>query len=211
MRACSRIGARSLAERFVLLDGTSASSLAEFAISLPLLIVLVVGIFDFGGAFNQKQQLSNAMREAARFGASQPTNDVAYGTVPPSVDAVRYLVDSYLLAARMQDCGLGSATASINGPPWIYQATGNCTGQLQLTISKDPSYGTAGGGPGAASCVLTSQNYGVSGLTVYLPCTQVKISYPYVWHFNSVIQLLVPGANFLLTQISAQATAANMN
>jgi len=32
----------------------------------------VVGIFDFGNAFNMKQKLTNAARDAARFGASQP-------------------------------------------------------------------------------------------------------------------------------------------
>jgi len=39
----------------------------------------------------------------------------------------------------------------------------------------------------------------------------VKIFYPYEWHFNSVIQLLVPGASFGLSTISTGATAANMN
>ena len=187
---------------------TSASSLAEFAISLPLLIVLVVGIFDFGGAFNQKQQLSNAMREAARFGASQPMNDLAAGTVPPSVDAIRFLVDSYLLAARMQDCGLGSAPLPITGPPWSYTTTGCAAPNLILTISKDPPFGQSGAVP---SCSLKAQNFGANGITVFLPCTKVSITYPYLWHFNSVIQLLVPGANLLLTPISANATAVNMN
>jgi Flp pilus assembly protein TadG len=77
-----------------------AAALIEFAVALPLLVVLVVGIFDFGGAFNLKQELNNAVREGANFGASQPTNDLAL-TKPPSVDAVRYLVASYLQASRI--------------------------------------------------------------------------------------------------------------
>jgi Flp pilus assembly protein TadG len=198
----------SLADLVTLLSVNQASSLAEFAISLPLLVVLVVGIFDFGGAFNQKQQLSNAMREAVRFGASEATNDLASGTVPPSVDAIRFLVDSYLVAARLPDCGLGTASAS-SGPPWIYTTTGTCVGTLTLTIARDPPSGVAVATP---TCFLMATNYGGSNtITVYLPCTQVTISYPYQWHFNSVIQLLVPGANLALTQISAGATAVNMN
>ncbi len=199
----------NLAGVVALLPATGASSLAEFAISLPLLIVLVVGIFDFGGAFNQKQQLSNAMREGARFGASEATNDLANSTVPPSIDAIRYLVDSYLVAARMNDCGLGTATTTSSSSPWIYQTTGTCVGQLMLTIARDPP---SGGGATLPTCFLTAQNYGGSNpITVNIPCTQVTISYPYQWHFNSVIQLLVPGASLGLTQIAAKATAANMN
>ena len=51
------------------LGGAEAAAMAEFAVALPLLIVLVVGIFDFGAAFNLKQELNNALREGARFGA----------------------------------------------------------------------------------------------------------------------------------------------
>ncbi len=201
---------RNLTSLLTFLGVTEASSLAEFAISLPLLVVLVVGIFDFGGAFNQKQQLSNAMREAARFGASEATNDLANATLPPSVDAIRYLVDSYLVAARMNDCGLGTATGSASLSGWTYSTTGTCVGLLTLTIARDPPSGTATN----VTCALPAQNYGGPNnpiARIYLPCTRVSILYPYQWHFNSVIQLLVPGASFGLAQISAKATAVNMN
>ena len=53
-----------------LLTDTSGSQLLEFAVALPLLVVFVVGIFDFGGAFNLKQMLNNIAREGARFASS---------------------------------------------------------------------------------------------------------------------------------------------
>jgi hypothetical protein len=197
-----------------LLSFAEASSLAEFAISLPLLVVLVVGIFDFGGAFNLKQQLNNAVREGARFGASQPTNDLAAAPAPapPSIDAVRYLVDAYLQANRINDCGLGTLPPAASGPPWVYAPTGCPPPGLTLTIKKDPLTGP----PGIPTCSpLNAQNYGPPGHIVpppvFIPCTRVLISYPYQWHFNSVIQLLVPGANLALTQISTDATVPNMN
>ena len=114
---------------------TEGSSLVEFAICLPLLVVLVIGIFDFGGAFNLKQELNNAAREGARFGAAQPTNDLLNSGTPPSVDAIRYLVDSYLLAARINDCGLSSMAGATSGsyPTWTYTPAG-CGGTLTLTI-----------------------------------------------------------------------------
>ena len=47
------------------------AELVEFAISLPLLVVFVVGIYDFGAAFTLKQKLGNITLEAARIAASQ--------------------------------------------------------------------------------------------------------------------------------------------
>ncbi|MGH9498481.1 MAG: TadE/TadG family type IV pilus assembly protein [Terriglobales bacterium] len=193
-----------------------ASSLAEFAVSLPLLVVLVVGIFDFGGAFNQKQQLNNAVREGARFGASQPTNDVAAGVAPPSIDAIRYLVDAYLQTKRINDCGLGTAGLPASGPPWQYSAATGCGGTLLLTIKKDPQVNPPGplGPPGTCNLTVPANTYGSPDpipVGVNIACTSVTISYPYQWHFNSVIQLLVPGANLALTQISTSATVPNTN
>ena len=110
------------------LQGMEAAALIEFAVALPLLVVLVVGIFDFGGAFNLKQELNNAVREGAVFGASQPTNDLLNsGNAPPSVDAVRYLVASYLQAARINDCGLATMPppASGGGQIWVYTTMGS--------------------------------------------------------------------------------------
>lgn len=184
------------------LNSSHASSLAEFAISLPLLVVLVVGIFDFGGAFNQKQELNNAMREGARFGASQPTNDLCNNCqAPASVDAIRVLVDSYLKMANLNDCGLSTTPLPSSGAnlTWVYSppaAGSGCGGPLLLTIIR-----------GYPDCGLP--NPAQPPPTVNIPCTTVKIVYPYQWHFNSVIQLLVPGSNLALTPISTSATVAN--
>ena len=40
----------------------------EFAIILPVFLLLVFGIMDFGHAFYMKQTVSNASREGARYG-----------------------------------------------------------------------------------------------------------------------------------------------
>src|SRR6266567_3074987 len=82
------------------------SQIMEFAISVPLLVVLVVGIYDFAQAFNVKQKLNFAVKDGARFGATQPTNDLSQST-PASVVAIRDLVDADLIAEGLQDCGLG--------------------------------------------------------------------------------------------------------
>jgi Flp pilus assembly protein TadG len=183
-----------LGSRISRFRGAEAAALIEFAVALPLLVVLVVGVFDFGGAFNLKQELNNAVREGARFGASQPTNDLALSQ-PPSVDAVRFLVDSYLQTANINDCGLSAAPqpGSGGGLTWSYSVTGNgCS--MTLIISRG---------------IVVPETVG--GATVNMLSTTVHISYPYQWHFNSVIQLLVPGANYTFTDITSDATAVNTN
>ncbi len=42
-------------------------TLVEFALILPLLLVLVIGIFDFGSAFNSKNDLNFLANTAARY------------------------------------------------------------------------------------------------------------------------------------------------
>jgi Flp pilus assembly protein TadG len=181
------------------MQSVEAAALIEFAVALPLLVVLVVGIFDFGGAFNLKQELNNAAREGANFGASEPTNDLYNNGTPPTIDAVRYLVDSYIVASRLNDCGLGTMPAPGNqsGPmTWTYTATG-CTPNLILKIIRP--------------CSTSSCPFITGSPNVYVPDTYVQISYPYQWHFNNVIQLLVPGAQYSLSSIATDATAANLN
>jgi Flp pilus assembly protein TadG len=197
------------------------ASLVEFAVSLPLLVVLLVGILDFGGAFNLKQELNNAAREGAQFGAAQPTNDLCGSSCPPhapaSVTAVALLVDSYMTAANINDCGLSSVLASClpsgcgSGPPWIYTANTGCAGTLTLTIARDASAGTASPTCPSTAGPIKMSSYGGLSSPVYAPCTKVTISYPYQWHFNNVIQLVSPGANFALSTIPTDATAVNQD
>lgn len=184
-------------QRFSLLRETEAAALIEFAVALPLLVVLVVGIFDFGAAFNLKQELNNAVREGARFGAAQPSNDISPTNLkPPSVDAIRLLVDSYLQTAHINDCGLSgvSEPSQGGGMTWVYNTSSGCPGTLTLIISR------------AWPVSVTPVNQS----TVITLFTTVQISYPFKWHFNNVIQLLVPGATYAaISQIPSDAAAAN--
>jgi len=179
-------------QRFRQLRSTEAAALIEFAVALPLLVVLIVGIFDFGGAFNLKQELNNAMREGARFGASQPTNDLALSPAP-SVNAVRSVVASYLQTAHINDCGLSTASQVVlAGLAWTFSGNTGCS--TTLTVSRGV----------AVPATINGQN-------VITLCTTVSITHSYQWHFNNVIQLLVPGANYSLGNIQSDATAVNMD
>jgi len=55
-------------------DGSRrGQSLAELAVAFPLVLLLVAGVLDLAHAFSVAGVLQNAVREGARFGASQPS------------------------------------------------------------------------------------------------------------------------------------------
>ena len=177
-----------------------ASQVVEFAVSLPLLVVFVVGIFDFSGALSLKQKLTNAAREGARVAAADPANDLGNTlTLPVSVADAFWVVDNYLVSEKVNDCGLSVARPNYTaGLTWVSVATG-CptisTNGIVLTIDRGH---------------VTQQTIGATSTDVI--STQVTIQYAYKWRFNSVISLLVPSATYAsVSYITTTATAFNEN
>jgi hypothetical protein len=178
-----------------------AAQIVEFAVVLPLLAVMVVGIFDFGQAFSIRQKLTFAARDGARFGSGQPTNDLTQAT-PVSVSAIRDLVDADLLAAGLSDCNLGAIQQS-GSVAWT--ATGTCANSATFTLMIDRGYISPP--PGQAGISIPG-----AGEPMRLIATHVLMSYPFQWHFNSIIRLLVPSATFAgITQIETDAIAPNQD
>lgn len=155
-----------------------ASQIVEAALSLPLLVLFAVGIFDFSGALSLKQKLTNAAREGARVAASDPATDLN-ASVPVSVGDAFQVVDNYLLAARVNDCGLSGATPTqTTGLTWSATTTGTCSGSgITLSVNR-----------GCTSMIT------VNSTTVHLIGTCILISYPYNWKYGSVAGLF--GASF---------------
>lgn len=181
---------------------TDGAQIVELAVSLPLLTLMFVGTYDFGQAFNLKQKLAGASREGARFAANQNMSDLSTTSTacstlaagpPASICAVRDVIDSYLSAASVFDCSLSSASASQgSGWTWIFTANGCSAGNFTVTINRAFTYTGAGGET--------------------MEATQVKLSYPYQWHFNRVIRLVVPGTTYsAVTNIPTTATVQNLN
>jgi hypothetical protein len=160
------------------LSDDRAAQIVEFAVSMPVLILFVVGIFDFSGALSLKQKLTNAAREAARVAAADPANDLsAFSTpVPASIGDAYQVVDNYLISEKINDCGLSTAAPPAPaGLKWTYAATGSgCPGSgITLTIDRGcKSLGTSSTG------------------TVNLVGTCITITYAYKWQFNSVASAL---------------------
>jgi len=72
--------------------GDSGQALVELALALPLLLLILVGIFEFARAYSIKQSLVNAAREGARTAVVQTSS----GTL--STTAVETVVTNYLSA-----------------------------------------------------------------------------------------------------------------
>ena len=169
-----------------------ASQIVEFALSLPLLVLFVVGIFDFSGAVSLKQKLTNAAREGARVAAADPANDLGNATVPASVADAFQVVDNYLVSENIAPCGISVGTFTATGLTWVFTATGSpcgATAALVLTINR--------------GCIQKVNAVNLVG-------TCVTIQYPYKWQFGSVSSLV--GGKFTgPTSLTTTAMAFNEN
>lgn len=195
----------------LLLDD-QAAQLVEFAVSLPLLVVFVVGIFDFSGAFTLKQKLTNAARDAARAAAAEPITDLSV-TSPVSVIDAFWMVDNYLVANKINDCGISTTSPLITRPStWTYSAAGtslNGCPSAGLTIIINRGYyfpAAAAAQPASVNC--TPQSVTTSQTAVISTC--VSIQYGYQWRFGRAASLL-GSTTMLPPTITAVAVAMNEN
>lgn len=191
---------------------TEGVQIVELAIVLPLLMVLLVGIFDFGNAFNLRQKLTNIARSAARFGASSSTADLnSGGTPPPSVAAIRNFVDDSLQANGLNDCNLNRVGGTQTGGQllWTFTAAGNGCVAPGVTLVVDRSCCS---GSGTASCPTQPLTATVQGVTMYVISTHICLSYSYKWTFDNVISLIAPGSVYPgVSQIQSVAFVPNLD
>lgn len=187
-RQCVRQHSAQGGLRRVLLANSQGSQLFEFALVLPLLLVLVVGIADFGEAFNLKQKLNNAAREGARFGASESTLDLNQ-SIPPSIQSVRDVVQNYLTNANATKCAIGGSPSQ-SGLKWTYSSSSTGCSSFSLVIDRGFTF--------------------LNGSTT-VEATHVSLTYPCTWTFGKIIGLLVKGANPTLpVSITSDAVMQNI-
>ena len=174
-------------------NDVSGQAILEFAITLPLLVVFIVGIYDFSGAFNEKQKIEQAAHEGAIIAGAQPMNDIAATTTtgPASLLPVQTAIINSLLASGVVESSCAPVAGS-GGPnlTWVYSIS-NCPNTLTITINRGQEAGTG-----------TTDAPAVIGTTV-------KVEYQYKWKFNSVIQLLFPSSNYPTTPLAETATVQN--
>jgi Flp pilus assembly protein TadG len=173
-----------------LLFDTRGSAILEFAIALPLLVLFVVGIYDFSGALNQKQKIEQAAQEGAIVAGSQPTSDIQTTNASPnSLQAVVAAVFNSLAGngvlpnANQGTCIPPGTVGAVNGLTWTYTISGcnsahSANNDLTVVINR-------------AS---------VSSAPPSVVCTVVTVSYPFYWQSYGVIQSIIPTSYTLVTE-----------
>jgi Flp pilus assembly protein TadG len=87
------------------------AALLEAAITIPMLLLVSVGIFEFGRAYQTWQILTNAAREGARMAVLQ---DSSNSDITARVS--QYMTDGQLSAANSASIGINrSAILDVNG------------------------------------------------------------------------------------------------
>ncbi len=91
----------------------------EFALTLPLLMLLLMGIVEIGRAWNMKQTLTDAAREGARLAV---VADPLLPTVAKTDTAVKLRVQGYVRTA-----GMDSTRVRVSYPAGLKTGTGQVT------------------------------------------------------------------------------------
>jgi Flp pilus assembly protein TadG len=87
------------------------SALIEAAITIPILLLLMVGIFEVGRAFETWQVLSNAAREGARMSVTPNSDEVTTSAL-----VRQYMADGQLTESAAADVDVNKdATIVVNG------------------------------------------------------------------------------------------------
>lgn len=126
--------------------GESGQALAEVAIALPLLLLMLIGIWEFARAYQIQQVVVNAAREGAREVVLPP--DAGGGGTQDSARAVvnSYLSGGHIAGATVTITGTETTgqpmTVTVSVPysfqligPIIRLATGNNGGPGDITLS----------------------------------------------------------------------------
>lgn len=162
--------------------GERGSQLLEFALALPILLLLAVGVLDFGSMFALKAKLTNAAREAARIVVSTPlTNLTCTGTVPCPIQAAVNDVKNYLSKAGVDASCFDATTASTStARSWTF----TCGNGASLEINR--------------GVLITSG-------TLTVPSTRVVLTWPVKWKLAGFL----PASSFPST-VDAIVTMANL-
>lgn len=90
--------------------GEKGAAIVEFALVAPILFVIVFGIIEFGMAFWRKQQMTTAVRDAARYGMVKSSPKHTASEIQDKV--TEYLKNAGWDTGRLSATATGAAGAS---------------------------------------------------------------------------------------------------
>jgi Flp pilus assembly protein TadG len=120
-------------------------SLVETAVVLPILLLLVAAIVDFGRAFDAYIVLTNAAREGARFGSVKPTLaeaevkqivvDDVLGSGTNITQMTDFTADNVTVVGQTENAEVVKVTVTYEFDLWF----GGLIGFPRLTLIKEAS------------------------------------------------------------------------
>jgi Flp pilus assembly protein TadG len=141
----------------------------ELGFALPILLLLILGIWDFGSAFALKQKLTNAGRDATRIAVSTPENaSCTLKNVPCRIASAADAAKKYLENAGVDASCLDPTSPSSNPgyQDWVYSCGG-----MTLEINRGDSFLDNG---------------------VLVPATEVTLQYPISWKLGQMLPSVFP-------------------
>lgn len=111
------------------------SQAVEFALTLPILSMLLLGLVDYGWYFLRQSMVVNAVRESMRLGAMQTPDST---DVAGDCTSCKSLAASQIVSS-LADVGITVTAAEVT--PSIENVSGACALTLSPTIEFDPLAG----------------------------------------------------------------------
>jgi Flp pilus assembly protein TadG len=106
----------------------SGQALVELALALPLLLLILVGIFEFARAYSMKQSIVNAAREGARTAVVQTTADQT---------AIETVINTYLSSNNM---AADSVAIEVSAPDGTAKTLGTATAGDAVSVTVTDQY-----------------------------------------------------------------------
>lgn len=120
------------------------AALVEMALVVPLLVLMIVGIWATARAWNVNSTLDHAVREAARFGATVDpwtdgtTTDTCAATPSTSQEVLRCVADEILEAAAIDATLISTTCIELGTDPC---SVGSASGADKVAVSLSyPNY-----------------------------------------------------------------------
>jgi Flp pilus assembly protein TadG len=104
----------------------------EFALVVPVLLLIVLGSIDWGYYFFVQQVVTNAAREAARVGTLTPFDPLNPGADAASQDEAEDAATAYLANAGLAGTPGVTVTSNASVSVTVTYPTGSVTGFLDL-------------------------------------------------------------------------------
>ncbi len=83
------------------------AALVEFALVFPIFMMVVLGMFSGGTAYDQKSAMSSASREGARYASTLPIDTFGGATIPLQLQSWLHKVADYVEDASEKSLGVG--------------------------------------------------------------------------------------------------------